>query len=279
MVATPNQLLESQPALRRLKEGLVDAQLRTAQLAGKLSDDHPLMQAAITSEQEIRQKLHAELEVAVRGLDADQRLSGEQVASLERQLADTERRLDRLAGLRARYANLTQNVNNRNAIVERTRAALSEGEASLSSSQSTSLMTRMDDPETGSKPVGPGTAVIILAGFAGGLAAGVGVVFLVAPPGRPQGRRWSDFLPMGRRATDRTPNRRTEDRLSPPPAAPALTVNVPTYPSVMVVTAASDQNEDRRGGDRRNSGNRRNVAPQLPPLPQPMPTSQPQEIA
>ncbi|MDP6057570.1 MAG: hypothetical protein QGH33_01705, partial [Pirellulaceae bacterium] len=32
LLATPSRLLESQPSLRRLKEGLVDAQLRTAEL-------------------------------------------------------------------------------------------------------------------------------------------------------------------------------------------------------------------------------------------------------
>ena len=35
LVAAPCRLLDSQPALRRLKDGLVDSQLRTANLQGR----------------------------------------------------------------------------------------------------------------------------------------------------------------------------------------------------------------------------------------------------
>jgi len=41
LLATPSRLLESQPGLRRLKEGLVDAQLRTASLRGRLARTTP----------------------------------------------------------------------------------------------------------------------------------------------------------------------------------------------------------------------------------------------
>ena len=37
LIAAPSRLLDSQPALRRLKDGLVDAQLRTATLQGRMS--------------------------------------------------------------------------------------------------------------------------------------------------------------------------------------------------------------------------------------------------
>lgn len=258
LVATPNQLLESQPALRRLKEGLVDAQLRTAQLAGKMSNDHPLMQAAVASEQETRRQLNGELEVAVRGLNADRKLSSEQVASLERQVADVEKRMNRLAGLRARYANLVESVRNCNGIVERAKGALSEAEATQTAARSTSLLTRMDKPETGENPVGPGPATMVLAGMGGGLLAGVGLVFLVAPIGGARGRRWSDYLPMSRRATDRVVGRRTEDQqaaLKPKPANQSVAGTLPTL-------AAGMPSEDRRKGDRRN------------PTPQP----EPQEV-
>ena len=45
LLATPNRLLESQPALKRLKDGLVDAQLRTAQHLGTMTHEHPLVGA------------------------------------------------------------------------------------------------------------------------------------------------------------------------------------------------------------------------------------------
>ncbi len=68
LVATPNRLLEAQPALRRLKDGLTDAQLSSSQLLGTMSQDHPRVKAALVAESEIRGHLHRELAVAVRGL-------------------------------------------------------------------------------------------------------------------------------------------------------------------------------------------------------------------
>jgi len=50
LLATPNKLLESQPSLRRLKEGLLDAQIRSAQFQGRMLDSHPLLQAAKEAE-------------------------------------------------------------------------------------------------------------------------------------------------------------------------------------------------------------------------------------
>jgi polysaccharide biosynthesis transport protein len=46
LLASPSMLLKSQPALGRLKDGLVDAQLRTGQLLGTYSEAHPLVKGA-----------------------------------------------------------------------------------------------------------------------------------------------------------------------------------------------------------------------------------------
>ena len=77
LVAMPNSLLNSQPALRRLKDGLVDAQLRTAQLSGSRSTDHPYVQAATKAEESIREDLHDELQTAVQAAEAELRLANE----------------------------------------------------------------------------------------------------------------------------------------------------------------------------------------------------------
>ena len=69
----PNAVLDTQPALRRLKEGLVDAQLRAANLTGSLSAEHPQALAATTAVQKIKNQLLTELRVAIRTLDGDLR--------------------------------------------------------------------------------------------------------------------------------------------------------------------------------------------------------------
>ncbi len=104
-VATPNRLLESHPSLRRLKDGLVDAQLRTATLRGTMAADHPRVQAAREAEEEIGRHLHNELALARRGIEVELRVIGGRRALLEEQLAKTNERLDRLATVRAGYAN------------------------------------------------------------------------------------------------------------------------------------------------------------------------------
>jgi hypothetical protein len=212
LVATPNRLLESQPALRRLKDGLVDAQLRTAELLGKLNEDHPLARAAISAEEEIRQDLHRELEIAVRGLHTDLEISRARVESLVSQADEIRKRLDRLAALRAKYSNLVAEVAQESTIVEKARRALADARASQSAAQAASLISRLDKPQTGNRPVGPGRGTIVLAGFGGGLLAGLGLVLLVVPPENGRARRWTDFLVGGRRATDRvTEGRRSDD--------------------------------------------------------------------
>ena len=178
LVATPSQLLESQPALRRLKEGLVDAQLRTAQLQGSMSDRHPHVLAAKEGEQEVRRHLHNELATAVRGVRVDLRLSADRVAMLEERLADATGKLDRLAALRADYSNLVSETQNRAGLLERAEQKLAEARVSRATADVASLIGRIGVPETGVDPVGPSRGMIALAGLAGGLLAGLGALLL-----------------------------------------------------------------------------------------------------
>lgn len=54
LLAMPSSMFTAQPALKRLKDGLVDAQLRTSDLKGKMSPGHPLVQAAVQAEEAVR---------------------------------------------------------------------------------------------------------------------------------------------------------------------------------------------------------------------------------
>lgn len=181
LAAIPNQLIESQPALRRLKEGLAEAQLRTAQLTGGMSEAHPLVQAARESEREIGRNLHHQLATAAQGVAIDLRLNEDRAALLEEQLAKTTERLNRLAALRAPYANLVAETRNRTALLERAEQRLAEARAGHATAKAANLIARIDAPDAGIHPVGPGRATIVVVGVVGGLLAGVGVVLLTAP--------------------------------------------------------------------------------------------------
>lgn len=181
LLATPNKLLESQPALKRLKDGLVDAQLRTAELLGTMSEEHPRVRSARFAEQEVSQHIHAELAIAIRGVQVELRLTGARVAQLEEQLNAVRTRLDKLASLRAEYANLAAEVEHRTTLAEEARRTLADARASGAGALSSNLIERVDEPDTGSRPQGPGKAVIVLAGVAAGLALGAAVLFLTVP--------------------------------------------------------------------------------------------------
>ncbi len=182
LLASPGRLLESQPALRRLKDGLVDAQLRTAQLLGNMSEDHPAVAAARASEQEISRQLHDELSIAIKGLEVDLRLANERVARLQEQRENVQGRLTHLAAIRAEYSNLITTSRLRGEILKTAEQELAEARAGQAAAHTASLITLIGNAEVGSRPVGPGKTVTVLAGMLGGLLVGAGIVFLTVEP-------------------------------------------------------------------------------------------------
>jgi len=180
-VTTPNRLLESHPSLRRLKDGLVDAQLRTATLLGTMSAEHPKVLSAKAAEVEVGRHLHAELAMARRGVEIELRVLADRRTLLEEQLAKTIERQRGLAALRADYVNETAEVKNRTALLERAEQNLSEARAAQAGAKAASLISRIDTPDAGIYPVGPGRTTLALSGILGGLLVGFGVLFLVVP--------------------------------------------------------------------------------------------------
>lgn len=186
LVAMPNSLLDSQPALRRLKDGLIDAQLRTAQLNGSRSADHPYVKSALLAEESIRRDLHKELRIAVQAAKAERKLADERHEAKSEQLSNVEQRLGRLAEQRAVYSNRIAAVASSRAVLERARGRLSEVRATRAAVHSASLVSRVDQPETGTHPTGPSRAIVVLTGMVGGLVIGLGYFFLSVGPVNPQ---------------------------------------------------------------------------------------------
>jgi uncharacterized protein involved in exopolysaccharide biosynthesis len=211
LLATSSRLFDAQPSLRQLNEGMLAAQLRSAELQGKMTDDHPLVKAALDTEHQLRRDFYIELAAALRGVQSDLEVNRSQVETLQQQHDATGERLNELASLRARYANLVDEVRQRNELVENAQQELAASRASQSAAESASLITRFDTPVVGSSPIGPSRSMILAAGLLGGLMSGFGLVFLAMPAENGQGRRISDFLGYGRRAADRQGGRRAAD--------------------------------------------------------------------
>ena len=186
LVALPSSLLTSQPTLRQLKDGLVAAQLRTARLMGTRTSEHPQVQAAHDAVEGVRQELRAELQVAVQGVEVELGMSRNRSVNLEKQAADLRQRLSSLAELRARYANHVSAAENSRLVLNQASQQLGEVRAAQAAAHNVSLVSTIDQPETGPNPAGLGRASVVLMGSLGGLAMGLGwFFFTITPPTAP----------------------------------------------------------------------------------------------
>jgi uncharacterized protein involved in exopolysaccharide biosynthesis len=180
-LATPNELLALQPALEQLKRGLTEAELTTARLQGSMTEEHPLVRAARLAETEIRQRLEHEIAAAVVNLETELGLGEGRVATLDGQLNEASQRMSHLASLRAHYANAASEVRHHDEMLKHAQQDLAAARAGLAASNTTSLLTRLEEPYTPNSPGGPSRAVIVLAGILGGLAVGMGLVYHQLP--------------------------------------------------------------------------------------------------
>lgn len=184
LIATPSRLLDSQPSLRKMKEGIVDAVNRTSQLLGNLHESHPKVKAAKEVERQARNQLHAELALAVEGVKVELQVGEARMAELTTRREGIERRLAHLAEVRAEYGLLSNQVKDRSDLVKRTRDQLAEVKSSRANAETASVLAMVDAPLVGLRPTGIGKSTICLIGvFAGFVLAGASLM-LVTPAAR-----------------------------------------------------------------------------------------------
>ncbi|MGC4004340.1 MAG: hypothetical protein QM811_14975 [Pirellulales bacterium] len=253
----PTRVFEAQPALKRMQEALVDAQIRAANLAGRMTPQHPEVLAARNAETEVRKELSVALEKFIQGLDSDRQVTQNQLESLESQLKDVEIRMESLATLRAPYNNLSNEVKRYADKLADEQKKLATARGIEAGAYAGSVLIRRDQPDAGTGPVGPGKLTLLVGGVFGGLMLGLGLVFVTVPLGKTWGRRFSDYMNVGRRASDRTATangatagtaRRAGD---PPPASPSpSTSRRAGDPQPTRGQRADDQPRGRRENDR-----------------------------
>ncbi|MCA9259915.1 MAG: hypothetical protein KDA61_11975 [Planctomycetales bacterium] len=182
LVAMPNSLLVTQPAIQQLKAGLVRAQLHTARMRGTRADQHPRVVAAVEAEDRIRRDLHLELTSAIESARAEKKLAEQRFAAAKVRRDDVDKRLNRLAESRVEYSNRVAAVDTARAAVDAARGQLAAAAASQAAAASASLVTRLDRPEVGSHPTGPGRTTITAAGLCAGFLLGAAICFLRYAP-------------------------------------------------------------------------------------------------
>lgn len=215
LVISGGDLLNSQPSLQRLKDGLIDAQLRASQLSGVYTMNNPKRRAAIANEREIREHIVQETTSVIGSMVPMLELQRAQVAKLTRRRDEFSSKLASLAEARTSYAEIDSELKHRNQQVADAEQRLSDARATRSAALSTNLVAALGPPQVSDRPVGPGKTTLTLGSMAAGLVFGLGAVFLVAPgPNNLDGRRrWSDHVQgQNRRAADRAKTQREGDR-------------------------------------------------------------------
>lgn len=248
VLVAPSNVLNSQPGLKRLCEGLVDSQIQELQLTGRYTDEHPAVRAAKFSRQAIRQQLSTELQLARNTLETEINVSEQRVKLLDDQIKAAQKRISELADIRADYANILGEVRNRSTIIEQIEKDLAVAESNRRAAGQSSLVTRIDAPVLSDKPVGPGTKTILLAAMMAGLLSGIGLILLIAPIdlGIKHGRRWSDHIYAANQAMNRnsdtssvaSPNPQQTNPQQPDtqPVSPAA----PSFATAAAVTSAQN---------------------------------------
>jgi uncharacterized protein involved in exopolysaccharide biosynthesis len=204
-ITAPGDLINNQPGLKRLREGLVDNQLNASQLAGLYTDSHPSLIAARSTVTEITNRLVAELRTANSQIAQEVANGKSRINRLIAQIDDQENRLDRLADVRASYSNLVSEVKTRATILEETERRLAAAQASRDSASSISLVAKVNAPQLSDGPIGPGRLTIVVVCTFAGLVGGVGLVVLISPP---------PIVRHGRRSSDHSQSRSSDRMLN-----------------------------------------------------------------
>ncbi len=181
LVVTPRELLESQPILARLKDKLVDARIIKATLAGNYSELHPRVQAAERTIGDIEQQIFLELESAVAGLDSQRTISEQEIRAMSDKGESLNVRLSELARMRVGYGKLVDELNERKEGLALAQQEVNQAEAIFRAAGTVDFITKIDEPQAGLHPLGPGKKTLVLGGSLTGLFIALGLVMMATP--------------------------------------------------------------------------------------------------
>lgn len=182
IVATPNELLDLQPALRRLKDGLVDAQLKLAGLQGEYHDNHPKVVNALEGVERMKQALRDELGLALRGLEDQIQVTESNVAKWTQLAADTNARLQTLTEQRVVYDQMNEEFKRRDVVLRDAQTALAQADSIKEAARSVDLLTRVSEIQVASRPEGISKRTLVGTTSLLGLVIGLGLVVLFHSP-------------------------------------------------------------------------------------------------
>ncbi len=181
LLATPRELLESQPALEQLKIQLIEAQVSRATVGGLYSMKHPRFQSSNKSVRDIRYQINLELETALAGLETQRSLANRSANLLGQRSEEIEKRITDLALVRVEYGQLNEELRVRNEAISKAQAELAQASSMHRAAQKVDFMTKLDEAQTGLRPLGPTKRTMLFAAAVAGGLFGLGLVMMVTP--------------------------------------------------------------------------------------------------
>ncbi len=238
LLLTPSNLINSQAGLKSLRDGLAAATIRASQMQGRYTPNHPLVEAALQSEANLRIQLRNELGLSVKTLSKDIGIADERVSKLKSQQTQLESRLEKIARIRAEYSNVASDVKSLNQQLQETSRELGQAQSARLAATTSSLIARMDEPILGEKPIGPGRTMIVAGATFSGMFFGFGLVFLLSPlgGGATYGRRRLDNTNAGRRESDVPPLAQTPNPATAAAELPPIEIEVPEWARTPALT-------------------------------------------
>ncbi len=182
VLATPNNMLDLLPAVRRLKEGWVDAQLNLATVSGDYSHPHPKILAAEQAVAEVEEALRRELRQALSSLDDQITILQSNALRLTKLVDDTTARLQRLTEQRVIYDQLNEEYKRRDEVLRELQSEWVRTTSMTDAAQSADLLTRVADVQVASQPEGPSKRTLVGGSTLLGLLVGIGLVMFLTGP-------------------------------------------------------------------------------------------------
>ena len=181
-LVTSSQLLELQPALRGMMQSLNNAREKLSADEGRYRPLHPALKASREAVRHQKEMLFNSLGPAIAGLESQIAMAEAQVGRLNESIVELENKLLDLTAQRVPYHTLQEEVKNKSKVYSDVQAQLSQIQSYTSSSDNIALLTRVGEPQVGSRPNGLGRKAFVLVGLMGGLLVGLGLVALAVPP-------------------------------------------------------------------------------------------------
>jgi len=247
-LVTSSELLQMQPSLGVMMGSLNTARETLAINEGRYMPLHPALKASREAVKYQEKMLFKSLGPTIAGVDSQIATAESKVERLDKSIVELEEKLMDLTEQRVPYAKLQEDVVNKTKVHSDVQAKLSQVRSYTNSSQNIGLLTRVGEPQVGSRPNGLGRKALILVGLLGGLLIGLGLVALAVPPSASAMAYQPVMMPVGGAPMTPAPNNpvQTAPRNESPSTAPPTTPTPPTTPAPQPSAAVNETVSESR---------------------------------